>query len=108
MIFSGQSVVIQKHHVVPNWGLPTTASFIPIAPQSLLAACNGAEAMPEFDWRSPDSYKSLLDAEITDIASECLRRNADYRRDFEAMIANSPDVEVTQEFRRKWGLCFRP
>ncbi|WP_442855165.1 transcriptional regulator domain-containing protein [Bradyrhizobium sp. CCGE-LA001] len=57
--------------------------------------------MPEFDWRSPDSYKSLQDA-------ECLRRNADYRRDFEAMVASSPDGEVKPEFRRKWGLCFRP
>ena len=46
--------------------------------------------MPEFDWRSPESYKSLQDAEITDIAWECLRRNADYRRDYEAMIASSP------------------
>ncbi|SFO91954.1 hypothetical protein SAMN05216330_10510 [Bradyrhizobium sp. Ghvi] len=63
--------------------------------------------MPEFDWRSPDSYKSLQDAEITDIAWECLRRNADYRREYEVMIANSPN-EVTDEFRRRWGLCFRP
>ncbi|MDF0515797.1 hypothetical protein GPL17_27920 [Bradyrhizobium yuanmingense] len=64
--------------------------------------------MPEFDWRSPDSYKSLQDAEITDIAWECLRRNADYRREFEATIANSPDGQVTPEFRRRWGICFRP
>ncbi|WP_454645399.1 transcriptional regulator domain-containing protein [Bradyrhizobium liaoningense] len=64
--------------------------------------------MPEFDWRSPESYKSLQDAETTDIAWECLRRNADYRRDFEATIANSADGEVTPEFRRKWGICFRP
>ncbi|WP_342738867.1 DUF6499 domain-containing protein [Bradyrhizobium sp. B117] len=62
--------------------------------------------MPEFDWRSPDSYKSLQDAEVTDIAWECLRRNADYRREYEVMIANSPNV--TAEFRRKWGICFRP
>ncbi|MCC8975290.1 transcriptional regulator domain-containing protein [Bradyrhizobium brasilense] len=64
--------------------------------------------MREFDWRSPESYKSLQDAEVADIAWECLRRNADYRRDFEAKIANGPDGEVTQEFRRKWGICFRP
>jgi hypothetical protein len=38
--------------------------------------------MPEFDWRSPGSYKSLQDAEITDIAWECLRRNAGYRREY--------------------------
>lgn len=64
--------------------------------------------MPEFDWRSPESYKSLQDAEVADIAWECLRRNADYRREYEVMIANSPNGEVTEEFRRRWGLCFRP
>ncbi|MCK1695333.1 DUF6499 domain-containing protein [Bradyrhizobium sp. 144] len=64
--------------------------------------------MPEFDWRSPDSYKTLQDAEITDIAWEFLRRNADYRRAYEAMIADSPYGEVTEEFRRRWGICFRP
>nr|WP_280712192.1 hypothetical protein [Bradyrhizobium sp. BR13661] len=24
------------------------------------------------------------------------------------MTANSPNGEVTDEFRRKWGICFRP
>ena len=66
----------------------------------------GAEAMPEFDWRSPESYNSLQNADITDIAWECLRRNVDYRRDYEAMIANSPDGAVTPEFRRRLGICF--
>ncbi|MFQ3454023.1 DUF6499 domain-containing protein [Bradyrhizobium sp. UFLA01-814] len=47
--------------------------------------------MPEFEWRSPEFYKSLQDAEITDIAWECLRRSMDYRRDYEAMIANGPE-----------------
>ncbi|WP_245508468.1 transcriptional regulator domain-containing protein [Bradyrhizobium zhanjiangense] len=42
------------------------------------------------------------------MAWECLRRNADFRRDFEAMIASSPDGEVTPEFRRRWSICFRP
>ncbi|MES5488523.1 DUF6499 domain-containing protein [Bradyrhizobium sp. INPA03-11B] len=63
--------------------------------------------MPEFDWRSPDSYKSLQDAEITAIAWECLRRNADYRRDYNTMIADGPAGEVTADFRRRWGICFR-
>ena len=64
--------------------------------------------MPEFDWRSPDSFKSLENAEITHIAWEGLRMNVDYQRDYETMIANSPDGEVTEEFRRRWGICFRP
>jgi hypothetical protein len=63
--------------------------------------------MHAFDWRSPESYKGLQEADITDIAWECLRRNADYRRDYEVMIANSRDGEVTPEFRRRWGICFR-
>jgi hypothetical protein len=50
--------------------------------------------------------KNLQGAEITDIARECLRHNADYRRDFAAMIANSPDGEVTPEFRRRWASAF--
>ncbi|WP_271597318.1 transcriptional regulator domain-containing protein [Bradyrhizobium sp. CCBAU 45384] len=45
--------------------------------------------------RSPESYRRLQDAELTDIAWECLRRNADSRRDFEAMIANSPDGDTS-------------
>jgi hypothetical protein len=64
--------------------------------------------MPEFDWRSPDSFKSLENAEITEIAWVGLRMNVDYQRDYETMIANSPDGEVTEEFRRRWGICFRP
>ena len=63
--------------------------------------------MPEFDWRSPESYNSLQSADITHIAWECLRRNVDYQRDYTAMIAKSPDGEVTPVFRRRWGICFR-
>ncbi|WP_426441180.1 transcriptional regulator domain-containing protein [Bradyrhizobium genosp. P] len=64
--------------------------------------------MPELDWRSRDSFGSLDDAEITDVAWEGLRQNVDYRRDYAAMIASSPDGAVTEEFRRRWGICFRP
>jgi len=64
--------------------------------------------MPKFDWRSPESYKSLQDANVTDVAWEFLRRNQDYRRDYEETIRNSSDGEVTPEFRRRWGICFRP
>ncbi|WP_456780406.1 transcriptional regulator domain-containing protein [Bradyrhizobium sp. USDA 3315] len=49
-------------------------------------------------------YESLQDAEITGIAWECLRRNADYRRDYQAMIANSLHGQMTAEFRRRWGI----
>ena len=64
--------------------------------------------MAAFDWRSPESYKSLQNADITNIAWECLRRNVDYQRDYQAMVAAGGGREVGAEFRRRWGLCFRP
>ena len=102
--------LISGHPVAPR-GAKVGASHNPIdqnyCAAILVSFVNGAEAMPEFDWRSPESYKSLQNADITDIAWECLRRNLDYQRDYEAMIANSRDGEVTPEFRRRWGICFR-
>jgi hypothetical protein len=63
--------------------------------------------MPEFDWRAPESYKRVQDAENTAIAWEYLRRNPDYRRDYEEMARAGRVHNVTAEFRRRWGLCFR-
>jgi hypothetical protein len=64
--------------------------------------------MPEFNWRSPESYTSLQSADVTAIAWECLRRNTDYQRDYEAIVAAGRLADVAAEFRRRWGLCFRP
>ncbi|WP_247563288.1 DUF6499 domain-containing protein [Bradyrhizobium sp. 188] len=33
--------------------------------------------------------------------------NVDYQRDYDAIVASSSDGEVSEEFRRRWGLCFR-
>jgi hypothetical protein len=63
--------------------------------------------MPEFDWREPESYKRVQDAEITAIAWEYLRRNPDYRCDYEKMAKAGRVHNVTAEFRGRWGLCFR-
>ena len=63
--------------------------------------------MPEFDWRAPESYKRVQEAEITAIAWEYLRRNPDYRRDYEKMAKAGRVHNVTAEFRGRWGLCFR-
>ncbi|WIW50312.1 DUF6499 domain-containing protein (plasmid) [Bradyrhizobium sp. 62B] len=63
--------------------------------------------MAQVDWRSPDSYDYLKNADPTEIAWEFLRRNPEYQRDYQAMIAKTP-TGVTEEFRRKWGICFRP
>jgi hypothetical protein len=62
----------------------------------LLAASNRAEVMPESDWRSPESYKSLEDAAFTDIAWEWLPQNADYWFSSERDLI----AELTFETRR--------
>ena len=92
-------------------GAKVGASYNPIDQNycaAIFVRCvSGAGAMPEFDWRSPEFYKCLQIADITDIAWECLRRNVDYQRGYQAMIGNNPSGEVTPEFRRRWGICFR-
>src|SRR3990167_464308 len=54
-------------------------------------------------WRSSAAY-AYLDALIaSDLAWECLRRNADYQADFEATAAqNAPDAALSA----RWGLRF--
>ena len=61
--------------------------------------------MPDFNWRSPDTYARTQNAETTDMAWECLRRNPDYQYDHKQIAGRG--LDVTTEFRRKWGLCFR-
>lgn len=64
--------------------------------------------MPHFDWRSPESYKQIQErAETTGLAWECLRRNFDYRYEYREIASARRENNVTAEFRRKWGLCFR-
>ena len=64
--------------------------------------------MSKFDWRSADTYSELLDSDAAAFAWEYLRRNPEYRRDYEALAdfaareaSHSPTV------RRRWGVCFR-
>jgi hypothetical protein len=61
--------------------------------------------MPEFDWRSPEAYQPVKEADITDFAWECLRRNPDYQADYQDVATTGP--QVPPEFRRRWGVCFR-
>ena len=75
-----------------------------IPPQSLLQRSVGTE-MPEFDWRSSAAYDRAQDAELTGLAWECLRRNESFEQDHQN--APSQDAPVTEEFRTRWGLCFR-
>lgn len=63
--------------------------------------------MPEIDWRSPETYERVKDAEITGFAWEWLRRSPNYELDWRAIAAKERMLPVSPEFRSKWGLCFR-
>ena len=62
-------------------------------------------------WRSADDTKYLKQVERSGFAWEFLRRNPDYRRDFEVMnrllqTGNCDDVETVLALVRRWGLGF--
>jgi len=59
------------------------------------------------DWQSPEAYARVQQAEISAFAWECLRRNFEYRYDYREIASARRESNVTAEFRRKWGLCFR-
>ncbi|ABD89438.1 transcriptional regulator domain-containing protein [Rhodopseudomonas palustris] len=62
--------------------------------------------MPNFDWRSPATYARAEALDHTGFAWECLRRNPDYRRDWQA-LGRPPDQALMIPFRSQWGLSFR-
>jgi hypothetical protein len=96
----------EASHAMLNSGLPA-ASRIRIYCPAIFEVLCGVRAMSEFDWRAPESFKRVQDADITAIAWEYLRRNPDYRRDYEEMAGARRVHHVTAGFRRRWGLCFR-
>jgi Family of unknown function (DUF6499) len=61
--------------------------------------------MPDFDWRSPEAYSKLQNADPTGLAWEYLRRNPEYREHYSALL--NPRAGAPAEFREKWGLSFR-
>ena len=67
----------------------------------------GDEYMPKFNWRSLDDtyYDHIEEAEMTGIAWECLRRNASFERDYQAILSSGGTV--SDGFRQHWGLVFR-
>ena len=67
----------------------------------------GDEYMPKFNWRSLDDpyYHHVEEAEMTGIAWECLRRNASFERDYQAILSSGGTV--SDGFRQHWGLVFR-
>ena len=67
----------------------------------------GDEYMPKFNWRSLDDtyYDHIEEAEMTGIAWECLRRNASFERDYQAISSSGRTID--DGFRQHWGLVFR-
>jgi len=61
--------------------------------------------MPDFDWRAPEAYTELQNADLTGLAWECLRRNPEYQKHYSAL--SNPRAGAPVEFREKWGLSFR-
>lgn len=59
-------------------------------------------------WRSSTSYDYFDDLGVSDLAWECLRRNADYQRDYAKALTETADHEqATDPVRLRWGLQFR-
>ena len=64
--------------------------------------------MSKFDWRSADSYSEALDYDAAAFAWEYLRRNPDYRDDYQTSIdTGSLEAPGMLAMRRRWGVCFR-
>lgn len=58
-------------------------------------------------WRSLTSYDYFDDLGVSDLAWECLRRNADYQQDYARALSKMDDPEqATSSFRLRWGLQF--
>jgi hypothetical protein len=61
--------------------------------------------MTDFDWRTPEAYSKLQNADPTGLAWECLRRNPEYQNQYRSLANSSGGAPA--EFREKWGLSFR-
>ncbi|WP_456728077.1 transcriptional regulator domain-containing protein [Bradyrhizobium sp. USDA 3364] len=62
--------------------------------------------MPGADWRSEDAYPDAKAVESVEMASEWLRRDREYQKDFGALVSSEHSSVTVDLFRRKWGLTF--
>jgi hypothetical protein len=63
--------------------------------------------MLSIDWRSPAAYQFANSIPAAGFAWEYLRRNDEYRREFQAITASSePESERLEAFVQRWGLRF--
>ena len=59
------------------------------------------------DWRQPSTYDFMDKVGTDDLAWECLRRNAEYQKDFSRCLSTAYTVEQNFEvIQNRWGLRF--
>lgn len=63
--------------------------------------------MLSIDWRSPAAYKFAESIPAAGFAWEYLRRDDEYRREFQAITTSTePAPERLEAFAQRWGLRF--
>ncbi|MGX1101549.1 transcriptional regulator domain-containing protein [Amorphus sp. MBR-141] len=63
--------------------------------------------MLSIDWRSPAAYRHTKHIPAAGFAWEYLRRNDDYRQDFQTVaLIGRPDKRELEVFAHRWGLRF--
>jgi len=63
--------------------------------------------MLSIDWRAPAAYKHTKNLPAAGFAWEYLRRNDEYRHDFNAIArTEEPGVRQLERFAQRWGLRF--
>ncbi|MDX2266073.1 MAG: DUF6499 domain-containing protein [Hyphomicrobiales bacterium] len=63
--------------------------------------------MLSIDWRLPAAYRHAKNIPAAGFAWEYLRRNDDYRQDFQTMALNrQPTGRALEAFADRWGLRF--
>ena len=63
--------------------------------------------MLSIDWRSPAAYGHTKQIPAAGFAWEYLRRNDEYRRDFETVaLTERPDAKRLEVFAQRWGVRF--
>ncbi len=63
--------------------------------------------MLSIDWRTPAAYGHTKHLAAAGFAWEYLRRNDDYRNDFNAIaLTGEPGARQLERFAQRWGLRF--
>ncbi len=63
--------------------------------------------MLSIDWRTPAAYKHTENLPAAGFAWEYLRRNEEYRHDFQTIgLTGRPGAQQMERFAQRWGLRF--